>query len=487
MNKSATPKKTRGKGAGQKILFAVSEVAPFVATGGMGQVVGTLPLALKRVSEKTEVRVISPLYRKVRRQFGSGMEFLGDVWVHLSWRSQYCGVFKLERDGVIYYFIDNERYFDRDEVYGSYDDGERFAFFSKAVPAVLELIDYVPDIIHAHDWQTALVPVYISTTYAERYPDIRTVFTIHNIEYQGKFPMAILGDVFDLQGYDMGLVEYNGCINLMKGAIVCCDRLTTVSPSYAQEITSGGGYGLDSIIADNIGKLSGIINGIDTEFYDPASDPALAQKYDVDSVEKKAANKKALQKLFGLPVNTHKPVLCVVSRLVSHKGIDLLLPIMEELVSDDVQFLLLGTGDDRFQLFFTELGMKHPDKIGINIAFNPEVSNKIYAGSDIMLMPSLSEPCGLSQMIACRYGTVPIVRAVGGIKDTIRDCRLGEGNGFVFRNYESGELLDTIRKALHMFTHHPDQWEELMKEGMRTDFSWDLSAKAYIDMYSSLR
>ena len=484
---TAEPKAARRRSAKQRVLFAVSEVAPFVTTGGMGQVVSALPETLMRITKKLDVRVIAPLYQHVRQQFGAGMTFAGSVQVSLAWRSQYCGVYQVERDGVIYYFIDNEQYFDREGVYGYFDDGERFAFFSKAVLAVLELIDFVPDVIHAHDWQTALIPIYLKTIYAEKYPLIRSVFTIHNIEYQGKFPLSILEDVFDLQGFDLWIVEYQSCINLVKGAVVCCDRLTTVSPSYAEEIKETGAFGLEPIIRMNEAKLSGIINGIDVSMYDPAIDAALAQTYDIETVGKKAVNKHALQSLFGLPVEPRTPLLCMVSRLVPHKGLDLLISIMDDLLGDNVQLLILGTGDLQYELFFTELSLLHPDQVAVNIAYNPAIGTKIYAGADMMLMPSRNEPCGLSQMIACRYGTIPVARATGGLRDTIRDCRYGDGNGFLFYEYEAGELLGTIRQAIRMYVHNPEDWHNLMSEAMRSYFGWDLSAKAYAEIYKSLK
>jgi starch synthase len=415
------------------------------------------------------------------------MAFLGSIHVPLAWRNEYCGVYQVERDGVVYYFIDNEHYFNREGCYGYFDDGERFAFFSKAVLSCLSLINFIPDVIHAHDWQTALLPIYLRTQFAWQLPEVRSVFTIHNIEYQGKFPLGVLSDVFDLRNEDYGIVEYDGCINLVKGAIICCDSLTTVSPSYAEEIKYGGGYGLEPILLMNQGKIRGIINGIDTGLYDPAIDPTLAQNFTVDTLGDKAVNKRELQHLFGLPAAPRKPVLCMISRLVPHKGLDLLLTIIEELLSDDLQFLLLGTGDHQYELFFGEMAIRYPDKVAVNIAYNPEIGNKIYAGADIMLMPSRSEPCGLSQMIACRYATIPVARATGGLKDTIRDCRNGDGNGFLFHEYDAGALLSTIRQAIHLYTYYENDWQNLMREAMRSDFRWDLSARAYADIYARLR
>ena len=469
-----------------KVLITVSEVVPFITTGGMGQVAGALATALAGSEPDLDVRVVAPLYAEFRDRYEQQMKFLGDVYVQLSWRSQYCGVFELSLDGVVYYFVDNRHYFDRKQAYGHFDDGERFAFFSKSVFSVMELAGFTPDVIHAHDWQTALVPVYLKTRFAEKFGGVRSVFTIHNMEYQGKYSRDILTDVFDLREDELGLVEYDWCINLMKGAIVCADKLTTVSPSYAKEIQSGGGYGLEEIITQNAYKLSGIINGIDTVTYNPETDALLEKNYTADSVEDKSINKKKLQSLFSLPVASRKMLICVVSRLVSHKGIDLITFMMDDLLRLDVQFLLLGTGDHAYELFFEERAVRHPDKVGVSIAFNPEIAGKIYAGADVILMPSRSEPCGLAQMIACRYGTIPIVRKTGGLGDTIIDCRAGEGNGFVFEDYSADALFKTISQALDLYANHEPDWKNLVREAMKFDFSWDKSAREYANLYREL-
>ena len=479
-------RKKRDSG-GLKILFAVTEAVPFISTGGMGQVAGALAHVLKELHTEYDLRIVMPLYSEFRDRYESAMKFLGETTVELAWRAQYCGVFELDLNGVTYYFVDNRNYFGRKRAYGYFDDGERFAFFSKAVFSVMDLAGFVPEIIHAHDWQTALVPVYIKTRFADRFGGVRTVFTMHNIEYQGQYALDTLTDIFDLRAEEGGLVEYNGCINLMKGAVVCADRLTTVSPSYAREIQSGSGHGLDAIIAENAGKLSGIINGIDTSAYDPETDPLLEMNYTSDTPEDKAVNKAKLQALFGLPKAPRKMLICVVSRLVSHKGMDIITYMMDDLLKLDVQFLLLGTGDHAYELFFSERAMQNPEKVGVNIAYNPEIAGAIYAGADAILMPSRSEPCGLAQMIACRYGTIPIVRKTGGLGDTITDCRGGRGNGFVFDEYSAGALLDTISQALDLYTYHEKDWKNLMREAMECDFSWDISAREYADIYEQLR
>jgi starch synthase len=309
---------------------------------------------------------------------------------------------------------------------------------------------------------------------------------MHNMEYQGQYRPDINSDVFGMSEYEARLVNYDGCINLMKGAIVCADKLTTVSPSYAGEIQIAGGYKLEAIIRENAYKLSGIINGIDTKLYDPATDPLLEKNYTSQNLTGKAVNKKQLQSLFNLPVSPRKMLICVVSRLVSHKGIDLITYMMDDMLRMDVQFLLLGTGEHAYELFFEERAVRYPDKVAVSIAFNPEIAGKIYAGADVFLMPSRSEPCGLAQMIACRYGTIPIVRKTGGLGDTIRDCRLGSGNGFVFEDYNAGALLDTVSQALDLYTYREDDWKNLVQEAMECDFSWKISARAYSDLYKGL-
>ena len=476
-----------GKGKKKlKVLNTVSEVVPFIATGGMGQVAGALARALAANCQDCDIRVVTPFYSSFRDKYEPQMKFLGEAPVKLAWRSMYCGVYELQENEVTYYFLDNRHYFDRENVYGYYDDGERYAFFSKAVYAAMELTGFVPDVIHAHDWQTALVPIYLKTHFSEQYRGIRSVFTIHNMEYQGQNPRGALYDVFDLNDEHMGLVEYNWCINLMKGAIVCADKITTVSPTYANEIQIDGGYGLEAMIRENRYKLSGIINGIDTKLYDPGTDPLLKKNYSADALEGKAFNKRKLQTLFNLPRSPRKMLLCVVSRLVPHKGIDLITYILDDLLKQDVQFLLLGTGDHDYELFFEDRAVQNPDKMAVSIAFNPEIAGMVYAGSDVLLMPSRSEPCGLAQMIACRYGTIPIVRKTGGLSDTIRDCRLGDGNGFVFEEYCGAALLETILHALDLYTYRLEDWTNLMQAAMTRDFGWDLSAHEYSNLYKEL-
>ena len=470
-----------------KILYVASEGVPFIATGGMGEVIGALPRALEDESS-LEVRVVMPLYQQISEQHMEQLTYLGYTYIPLSWRNQYCGVFKAEANGVTYYFIDNEYYFKRADCYGHYDDGERFAFFCKAVLSILPMIDFWPDIIHCHDWQSALVPVYLRTIFAQndRYQNIRSIFTIHNIEYQGKYDLAILSDVFDLPPYDACFVEYDGCINLMKGAIECADIVSTVSPTYAQEIFSPFySHGLTPIIERNSDKITGILNGIDTNFYNPAIDKALFKPYNVDSMEDKYENKAKLQEMVGLPVDKTIPVIAVISRLVSHKGIDLVAGAAEELLHQNIQLIILGKGDQGYEDYFRNLQYRHQDKVVAWIEYNPEVSRKIYAGADIFLMPSKSEPCGLAQMIASRYGTVPVVRETGGLKDSIRDCTLGEGNGFTFVDYSAYNVVNAVGRALALY-YDKKNWNNLMREVMNVDFSWNNSAKEYLKLYDRL-
>jgi len=327
------------------------------------------------------------------------------------------------------------------------------------------------------------VIIYAKTLFALEYGHVKTVFTIHNIEYQGRFTDAVLGDVFSLGEKERGIVTYDKQINLMKGAIVTCDKLTTVSPTYAGEIMDIGGYGLEKIIAENSYKLLGIINGIDMDVNNPETNPHLQANYSADSPQNKSANKKKIQAIFGMEEDPRKMMIAVVSRLVPHKGVDLITYILEDICRMDVQFILLGTGYHSYELFFSEAAMRHPGKIGVNIAYNAELSDLIYSAADAILMPSASEPCGLSQMIACRYGAIPIARRTGGLNDTIKDCRLGHGNGFLFDEYSGHALLDTIRQAADLYSGHEEDWNNLVREAMRTDFSWNISALEYLRVY----
>lgn len=470
-----------------KVLYAASEALPFAASGGLADVAGSLPQALKR--RKVDCRVVMPLYGTVKEEMRATMKFVKSIMVPVSWRRQYCGIYEAKAGGVIYYLIDNEYYFKRSTLYGHFDDAERYAFFSRAVLEILPHIDFKPDIINCNDWQTAMVPVYYSTLYANRegYTGIKTVFTIHNIQYQGIYVKSILGDVFGLGEESMSLLEFGDCINLMKGGIECANKVTTVSNTYAGEILDPWfSHGLDPILKERSYKLSGILNGIDTGNYNPEKDKDIFFNYSVKEPEGKAKNKAALQEIFGLPVKEDVPVMGIVSRLVSHKGFDLIKRIMWELLdTTDMQLVMLGSGDWEYESFFKELAAAFPEKVGIRIGFVPDMARKIYAGSDLFLMPSKSEPCGLSQMVALRYGTVPIVRETGGLKDTITDSGDGKGNGFTFKSYDAFDMLDAIRRSLAVYADK-DEWQKLVKRAMKCDNGWGRSAKEYIALYESI-
>ncbi len=470
-----------------KVLFVASEALPFASTGGLADVIGSLPAAL--VKKGVDARVVIPFYSSIKPKFPD-IEYLCDFNVKLAWRNKYCGIHSVVYNGVTFYFIDNEYYFNRPTLYGSYDDGERYAFFSKAVLDMLPKIDFFPDIIHTNDWQSALVGIYLKQIYRKEnynYRPIRVIHSIHNIEYQGVYDPYILGDVFDLSPEYASIVDYNGAINLTKGAIVCCDRLTTVSPTYANEIaTPEYSAGLHHIINQYSFKTTGIINGIDCDYYNPLTDKDLFKNY--RSFSGKTKNKAPLQKQLDLPQRDDVPIVAMISRLTSHKGLDLVIRVIDELLCDDIQFILLGTGDPGFESFFRDLEQRHKDKVRSIIAYDKTLSKKIYAAADIFLMPSKSEPCGLAQMIASRYGAVPVVRETGGLYDTIKyyDDETGNGNGFTFRNYNAHDMLYTIRKALGLYKDYKDKWKDLCEKIMKIDFSWNVSANAYIDLYSEV-
>ena len=471
----------------KNILFVTSEARPFAASGGLGDVAGSLPAAVKRAGgDDVDIRVVMPLYASVSQEYRSKMLFKCKFEVPLAWRRQYCGVFELQHEGVTWYFIDNEYYFKRAELYGSYDDGERYAYFCRAVLEMLGYVGFAPDVLHANDWQTAMCVIYHKCK--GYYPSMRCIYTIHNIEYQGKYGFEILGDVFDLPKSDMSLVSFDGCINLTKGAIVACDALTTVSPQYAKELTAEYfGAGLHNMIAQNSYKLSGILNGIDYGYYDPANDSELEFTFDQKKTSGKAKNKTALQAELGLPQRAEVPMIGIISRLVGHKGIDLIRRVADEILTSDVQMVILGTGDPAYEDFFRGLAAAYPDKVSTNIMFNRVTAKKIYASSDVFLMPSKTEPCGLAQMIACRYGTVPVVRETGGLFDSIKAFNpvTGEGNGVTFSTYNAHDMLDAVRRALAMYADKP-LWRKLRKNAMTSDFSWDSSARRYLELYNSL-
>ena len=469
----------------KKILFVASEARPFIATGGLADVIGSLPQALAQ-DPTYDIRVVLPLYSGIKQEMRRKMSFLGNIYVPLSWRNQYCGIFRCKQEGVTYYFLDNEYYFKRNGCYGFYDDGERFAFFCRGVMEILPFIGFYPDVLHCHDWQAALGAIYLKTIYAKRpeYQNIRALFTIHNIEYQGKYSLDILQDLFDLPEEYRELLEYDGCINLMKGAIECSERFSTVSPTYANEIkTVQYAHGLQDIICKNAAKLTGVLNGIDVNSYNPITDTALFANYSPDDLGGKAICKKELQKMLGLP-EKDVPIIAMITRLVSHKGIELVKTVAEDMLHEDLQFILLGTGDAAYENYFRDLDKKYEGKVSANIAFNGDLSRKIYSGADIFLMPSVSEPCGLSQMIASRYGTVPIVRETGGLNDSIKQFNGVNGNGFTFHNYNAHDMLHSICEGVELYKDK-EKWKQLQKIVMTTDFSWKVQSKKYEDLYNN--
>ncbi len=477
----------------KKILFVGAEVMPFAATGGLGDVLGSLPAALAATGE-ADVRVILPLYAAVSDAWRSKMKEEAIFYVDLSWRQQYCGVYSLEKDGVTYYFIDNEYYFKRPALYGYYDDGERYAYFCMAVMEAIAHIGFYPDVLHAHDWQSALSVVYLNCLYRNHpgYEGIRTAFTIHNIEYQGQYDFAILGDVFALGENEHSLMDHSGCINLMKAAVECADRVTTVSPRYAEEIrTAEYAHGLEHCLNRNAHKLSGILNGIDYVYYNPEEDSAISASFTPTRLAGKAKDKQALQKEAGLPERKDVPMLSVISRLASHKGLDIVAECIWDLVANnDVQLVILGKGEARYEQLFLDLQAAFPEKVSAMITYDRDLSKRIYAATDIFLMPSKSEPCGLSQMIASRYGAIPVVRETGGLYDSIKPYWQDEkgninGNGFTFSNYSSFELKECTEAAIALWQDAALR-RKFIRKIMNTDFSWSASAQKYLALYEQL-
>jgi len=472
-----------------KVMYVAGECLPFMATGGLADVAGSLPKSIAKTGE-VDIRVIMPLYKKCKLEWFEKFEFLGSFTVHLSWRQEYCGIFRYFDNGVVYYFVDNERYFGRDNSYGYFDDGERFAFFSKAVAECLPYINFFPDVMHCNDWQSALVPVYLKTGNWEdvRYSKIKNIYTIHNIEYQGVFGMNNLGDLFGIDERYKNDMEYNHDINLSKAAIQLSDKFTTVSESYCDNLKQPYcSRGLNHIIVRNEHKLVGILNGLDYDFYNPATDTIIKQNFDINSLDKKVENKKAFQAELGLPVDGETPLFAMVGRLVSLKGLDLVTRIIEDPLQQDIQLIIVGTGDQRFVDYFKYLEDKYPTKVrALTDKYSNELARKAYAASDIFIMPSKIEPCGISQMVASRFGSVPIVREVGGLKDSIKDfgCEEG-GNGYTFANYNADDLLYLINRAIKDYKDKKG-WKKKMEIVMSTDFTWAKSAQKYVDLYKSL-
>lgn len=471
-----------------KVLFASAECAPFFKTGGLGDVAGALPKELCK--KGADVAVVLPYFTKMPEMYQAQCEDLAEFHVNVGWRRQYCGIKRLILNNITYYFIDNLYYFDRENLYGYYDDGERFAFFSMAIIEMLERIAFIPDVIHVNDFHTAMVPFLLKEKYhwIEKYREIKTILTIHNIEFQGMYGKEVLPDLFGMgedHFYD-GSVRYGDGINFLKAGIVYSDRITTVSPSYAREIqTAAFGSGLDGVLILENWKLTGILNGIDYETNNPETDPLIPNHFSATKLDGKALNKKVLQERMGLPVRDDIPVIGIVSRLTYQKGFHLILDEMEHLLEKEVQVVLLGTGDPGFENSFNYFAGRYPEKLSACISFDLELAQLIYAGSDMFLMPSAFEPCGLSQMISMRYGTLPVVHEIGGLKDTVTPYNPIDktGNGFGFHEFSSFYLMHAIHTAIELYWNEPETWKSLMFAAMNKDFSWTTSSQLYLDLY----
>jgi starch synthase len=472
-----------------KVLFAVSECGPFAKSGGLADVAGSLPKELKSLG--TDVRVILPKYGTIADDFKAEMKKIKEFTVPVGWRNQYCGIEELIYQGVTYYFVDNEYYFKREGFYGYYDDGERFAYFNRAVLEALAHLDFYPDVLHCHDWHTAMIPFLLRMEYYKRkdYGLIRTVFTIHNLQFQGIFPRETLGDLLglDWRAFHPENLEFFGCINYMKGALVAADEITTVSPTYKQEIqTPAYGEKLDGLLRTREEDLVGILNGIDDKFYNPADDPLIYKTFTANNLENKAYNKSEVQKHFGLPQSPNTPLMVMITRLTKQKGLDLVKCVLRDILHEDIQMIVLGTGDYGYEEYLRHAANSNPNKLKVHIGFSEGLAHKLYAAADLFLMPSLFEPCGLGQLIAMKYGAVPIVRETGGLNDTVQSWNetTNEGNGFSFKNFNAHDMLYTIRRALHFY--HDPAWETIVQKAMEKDNSWAQSAFKYNQLYAKL-
>lgn len=473
-----------------KILFVASECHPFIKTGGLGDVMGALPKALAK--DGNDVRVIIPRYRDIKDQYKNDMKYVTNFTVNVGWRNQYCGILELYIDGITYYFVDNEYYFKRDGLYGYIDDGERFAFFDRAVLEALKAINWCPDILHCNDWQCGMIPVLHKLEYKKDwfFENMKTVFSIHNLLFQGIFDPCILPELFgyDMEQYDNGMLRSGDGVSFMKGAIEYADRITTVSKTYVDEIkTSWYGEGLDWLLRKKSNNIFGILNGIDYDEYNPETDELIYNKFSINNIDKKYNNKRALQHDLGLPVKDNVPVISIISRLTNQKGVDLIINIADRLLQEDVQLIILGTGDKGYEEHFRGLKYRYNDKVSVNIFFDNNLAHKIYAGSDMFLMPSAFEPCGLSQLISLRYGTIPIVRETGGLKDTIFPYNKYDitGNGFSFANYSAQELINTIEEAIRTY-YRKNEWHAIIRSAMSSENSWSKSAMEYKKLYEGL-
>lgn len=472
-----------------KILYAVSEAAPYIKSGGLGDVAQAFPEVL--VKEKdVEVSVFMPYYKSIKDNPDIVVEFVKEFYVSVAWRTEYVGIFKAvsRKKRLSYYFVDNEHYFYRDGIYGHYDDGERFTFFSMSILESIRQLEYYPDIIHCNDWQTALIPVLKKALYNGVYDNIRTVFTIHNIEYQGKMPNEFMHDVIGVDENFRNILTYDNCINLIKGAIVMADKITTVSRTYSYEIRHAYfAHGLQDILKENEYKITGIVNGINTDLYNPEKDPGIFENYSASDLSGKAKNKEELQKMLGLSVSPDVPMIAIISRLVGHKGLDLVEYVMNDLMQRKLQLVVVGTGESKYEEMFNFNAYIYSDKMSANITFNPELANKVYAAADMLLMPSKSEPCGLSQLIAMRYGTVPVVRETGGLVDTVPPLNVEtlQGKGFTFKGYNAHDMLSAIDRCID-FYYNREKWERHIKNLMKYNSSWKNSVSEYLNLYKEL-
>lgn len=473
-----------------KILFVASEAHPFIKVGGLGDVAYALPKALRKLG--IDARVILPKYVAIKDEYKKDIDTLSTFNVPVGWRNQYAGLEFMSYDGIPFYFIDNEYYFKRESAYGYYDDGERFAYFSRAVlEAIKYMGDFIPDVIHCNDWHTGAIIPLLNEFYRNQlfYSGIKTVFTIHNLQYQGVFSKEILGDLLSLNWdyFTEDRMKFYDAVSFMKGGLNMADKISTVSSTYAEEIkTPYYGEGLDGLLCSRSADLYGIVNGIDTEIFNPEFDKELTYNFTADNLENKLKSKEELQKALNLPINRDIPMLGIVSRLVSQKGLDLIAGVIEEILNMNIQLVVLGTGDKDFENMFQYYAAKYPDKLSANIYFDNSLAKKIYASSDMFLMPSQFEPCGIGQLLAMRYGSLPIVRETGGLKDTVFSYNefTGEGNGFSFADYNAHDMLYTIERAVG-FYYNKSLWKELTIKAMKQDNSWKKSAEKYVELYLS--
>lgn len=469
-----------------KILFAASEALPFAASGGLADVVGSLPAAIS-AKEDMDCRVVMPMYRSIRPEVRNKMTFLGDIDLEVAWRKQYCGIYTIKVGEVTYYLLDNPYYFMRDGMYGFYDDCERFVFFSRAVLEILPVIGFQPDIIHCNDWQTAMIPVFYRVLYQfhQEYENIRIIYTIHNIQYQGVYGKEVVTELMGIPAYHTSLLEFDGMVNLMKGAIETADRVTTVSPTYAKEVLDPWySYGMDRALVRRQDGIVGILNGIDVEGYNPETDPNLVKNYTVGKMQGKKACRKALLEECGLE-QSDAPVIGIVTRFVAHKGIQLVQQSFQEMLKLGCRFVVLGSGERFYEDFFREMMASYPGQVHVTVGFVPAMARRIYAGADMFLMPSQNEPCGLAQMVAMRYGTIPIVRETGGLKDSVRDAGGENGNGFTFKTYDARDMQNAVERSCALFADKR-KWNALVRRAMQCDYSWNVSAKDYMVMYEKL-